>query len=183
MILEDVIKEQGPSSETCGLLGRIYKDYWVDATKESNTFLADGYLEQAIDLYRQGFEADLRDAYPGINAVTLLEIKGSPQALEEKATLLPVVRFAVKRRLAQSTPDYWDYATLLELAVLAGDVEDVRTCLPRALSRVREDWEPITTANNLKLIQEARTSRGAEEDWLTEVIEALERAGEPSSTS
>ena len=35
---------------------------------------ARGDLKQAIDAYRRGFEADWRDAYPGVNAVTLMEI-------------------------------------------------------------------------------------------------------------
>jgi len=71
-----------------------------------------------------GFETDMRDAYPGINAVTLLEIRGTVDALAAQAELLPVVRFAVKRRVESTQPDYWDCATLLELAVLATDMDE-----------------------------------------------------------
>jgi len=161
-VLEEVLKEQGPSSETCGLIGRIYKDRWAEATERGETFLAAGYLDRAIDSYRLGFETDMRDAYPGINAVTLLEIRGTVEALAAQAELLPVVRFAVKRRVESTQPDYWDCATLLELAVLANDMDEAGSRLSDALALVREAWEPRTTAKNLKMILEARRNRGEE---------------------
>ena len=176
-VLEDVVRERGRSSETCGLIGRIYKDQWTEANKKGDVYLAAGYLEKAINAYREGFETDIRDAYPGINTVTLLEIKGDSAALEAQAELLPVVRFAVRRRLLNIRPDYWDHATLLELAVLANAEAESKRHLGDALAAVREPWEPQTTANNLKLILEARRSRGLSQEWLGELIAALERAG------
>ena len=175
-ILEGVLKDQGPSSETCGLIGRIYKDRWTEARKQGDEFLADGFLDRAIDMYRQGFKTDMRDAYPGVNAVTLLDIKGSAAALAEQASLLPVVHFAVERRLDSVRPDYWDLATLLELAVLGNDPVAARKSLSEALTLVREKWEPATTANNLNLIREARSERGVDVEWLDQVIAALDRA-------
>jgi tetratricopeptide (TPR) repeat protein len=174
--LEAVVEEQGPTSETCGLIGRVYKDLWGEAKKNGDAFSAQGYLDRAIENYTRGFEADWRDAYPGINALTLLDIQGDPQSQQRKAALLPVVRFAVMQRLKGSKPDYWDYATLLELAVLDGDQQASRKCLGDALTRVRESWEPETTANNLKLIREARRERGAAEPWLDAVIDSLAAA-------
>jgi tetratricopeptide (TPR) repeat protein len=176
-VLEAVLAEQGASSETCGLIGRIYKDQWTDASRRGETRLATGFLDKAIAMYRQGFEADIRDAYPGINLVTLLAMKGDPEALAEQAELLPVVRFAVRRRLKTTRPDYWDLATLLELAVLAGRPDEVERCLSDALAAVREPWEPLTTANNLKMIRDAQAARGADVAWLSDVIETLERTG------
>ena len=67
----------------------------------------------------RGFEADWRDAYPGINAVTLMELCDPPDPRQQQ--LLPVVAYAVERRIAAGKPDYWDHATRLELAVLARD--------------------------------------------------------------
>ena len=72
--LLELIEDHGPSSETLGLLGRVYKDRW-EAAREGSVLRAEGHLDQAIDAYRRGFEADWRDAYPGINAVTLMEIR------------------------------------------------------------------------------------------------------------
>jgi hypothetical protein len=34
-----------------------------------------GLLDRAIDAYRRGVEVDWRDAYPGINALTLMECR------------------------------------------------------------------------------------------------------------
>ncbi len=80
-VLLEILEDRGPSSETLGLLGRVYKDRW-EAERDGSELLAEGHLDQAIDAYRRGFEADWRDAYPGVNAVTLMEIRhpgGTPQ--------------------------------------------------------------------------------------------------------
>jgi|SRR6478609_2331873 len=174
--LEGVVNERGPSSETCGLIGRVYKDRWADARKAGNPEQAGGFLDKAIDAYMKGFEADWRDAYPGINAVTLLDIRGDERSQKRKAEVLPVVRFAVMQRLKSSKPDYWDYATLLELAVLEGDQESSQQYLGDALANMRETWEPETTANNLKLIREARQQRGINQAWLSEIVNSLSLA-------
>jgi hypothetical protein len=91
--------------------------------------------------------------------------------------LLPVVRFAVQQRLKGGAPDYWDYATLLELAVLASDEQEAGERLSDALAHVREPkWEPESTANNLELIRAAREKRGNAQPWLADVIGALKAA-------
>ena len=109
-VLRALIDERGPSSETYGLLGRVYKDRWEAARQAGERFLARGHLNKAIDAYLRGFEADWRDAYPGINAVTLMEVADPPDPRREE--ILPVVRYAVERRIATGEPDYWDHATL-----------------------------------------------------------------------
>lgn len=172
-VLEGVLNENGPSSETCGLVGRIYKDKWWEARRAGRDAEARGYLERAMDSYITGYQTDIRDAYPGINAVTLLELKGDAAALARRDELLPVVRYAVKRRLEESTPDYWDHATSLELAVLASDEEGARAALGRALSAGPEPWMPKTTANNLSMIRDARKERGALEGWFDSILESL----------
>ena len=60
-------------------------------------------IEKAIGAYLSGFEADWRDAYPGINAVTLMELRDPPDP--RRLEILPVVRYAVTRRIATSRPD------------------------------------------------------------------------------
>ena len=176
-ILERVVKEQGPSSETCGLIGRIYKDRWMEARTAGDRFLEQGYLDEAIRWYVQGFEADWRDAYPGINAVTLLDVRGDAASQERKAEMLPVVRYAVNQRLRRSKPDYWDYATLVELAVLDNDEKSATRLLGNALAAQREPWESQTTANNLTVIAEARAARGAAQSWVVGILDALKAAG------
>jgi tetratricopeptide (TPR) repeat protein len=175
-VLSALIEERGPSSETLGILGRVYKDRWQEANKAGDNILAQGYLQKAIDTYLAGFESDWRDAYPGINAVTLMNLQEPPDP--RRTEILPVVRYAVQRKMARGKPDYWDYATLLELAILEGDEKEARRILPIAYSCVRESWEPETTVKNLGMIREARERLGTQTAWATEIEKALlKRAG------
>jgi tetratricopeptide (TPR) repeat protein len=172
-VLKEVIAEFGPSSETNGLLGRMYKDRW-DLAKQEGRLEARALLKSAVDTYLAGFEADWRDAYPGINAVTLMEMMEKPDP--RQAEILPVVRYSAARKAAK-TPDYWDHATLLELAVLARDTDDAADRLGDALAVARAGWELETTARNLSLIREMRAGRGENATWIEQIEDALkERA-------
>lgn len=170
-VLLDVLSTRGPSSETLGILGRVYKDRWTRAHKAGQKVRAAAMLEQAIDAYRRGFEADWRDAFPGINAVTLMELREPPDPARE--ALLPVVRYAVMRRLSGAAPDYWDYATLLELAILTRDAAAVAQWLGKSVLAMREPWEGKSTANNFRLIAEAREARGEDATMIREAIAEL----------
>ncbi len=132
--LLELIDNYGPSSETNGILGRVYKDQWQKACASGDA-AAPAYLKKAIDVYLQGFEADWRDAYPGVNAVTLMEMEDPPDSRQK--VLIPVVRYGVQRRLEGKNPDYWDYATLLELSVLSRDETMASKYLADALRTVR----------------------------------------------
>lgn len=172
-VLEQVIEDHGPSSETYGLLGRVHKDRW-EAERGESVLTAGGHLDAAIDAYRSGFEADWRDAYPGINAVTLMEIR-DPGDGEQRA-LLPVVRYANRRRIDGRGADYWDHATRLELGVIARDRDEAFTGARAALAAVRETWEPESTAYNLSLIRRARAERDETIAWADELEQELLKA-------
>jgi uncharacterized protein DUF4071 len=154
--LKEIIRERGSSSETNGLLGRVYKDRWQKAANAGDAYAAKAHLKQAIEAYLEGFEADWRDAYPGINAVTLMEVANDPR----RQALVPVVRYSVERRLARKgQADYWDYATRLELAVLADNADGSTEALGDVLAIEVEKWQLETTAGNIRLIADARVSR------------------------
>ncbi len=165
-VLREIIADFGPSSETNGLLGRVYKDQWEKARGPE----ARGLLRKAIEAYVTGFEADWRDAYPGVNAVTLMELADPPDPRQPQ--LLPVVRYAAARKARQGE-DYWDHATLLELAVLAHDPQAAETHLGDALALMRHTWQGQTTARNLTLLRSRRQARGGETAWLEDIIAAL----------
>jgi hypothetical protein len=152
-VLERSIEDHGATPENCGILGRVYKDRWQQA---GDGPAAPGLLRKAIEAYRRGFEADWRDAYPGVNLLTLLHSRDPHDP--EIARLTPVVRYAVVRKMSQRA-DYWDHATLLELAVLAGDREAARDALGDALASPSESFMPASTAANLRTI--ARRVRAA----------------------
>lgn len=174
-VLKELIERRGASSETLGILGRVYKDYWEDALKQGARAKARGFLEKAISTYLMGFEADWRDAYPGINAVTLMEIREPPDPRRER--VLPVVSYAVDRRVASGSSNYWNYATQLEIAVLERNEAKAMEALSNALASEREGWETKTTMRNLRLIREARERRQeAVPAWMSDIERELESA-------
>jgi tetratricopeptide (TPR) repeat protein len=171
-MLTELISERGPSSEACALLGRIHKDRWEKGLKAGDTLQARGHLRKAIAAYRRGFETDWRDAYPGINAVTLMTISNplDPEASE----LAAVVRYALRRRLAR-TPDYWDYASILEVSVVENDMVAAEAALGDALAALDENWKAETTARNLRLIAGARDIVGIATGELHAFIAELDK--------
>ena len=162
-ILKQLVAGYGENPETCGLLGRIYKDRWKRA---KSPIRAKAELTNAIDAYLRGFEADWRDAYPGINVLTLLFAKGEPDPRFDK--LLPVVRFSVERKIARSDPDYWDFATLVELAAHAGDQAAAEDALGKALAKKPSAMMRKTTRENLEMIAARKPL-----DWLPALINEL----------
>lgn len=171
-VLQQVIESQGPSSETNGLLGRVYKDRWTEAQRAGDRLGARGHLRKAIDAYVAGFEADWRDAYPGINAVTLMEMLEKPDP--RQAELLPVVRFAALRRV-RSTGDYWDHATVMEAAVLAHDEEGAFDAAAAACAAATQPWHLASTLGNLGKIIAVREGRSENVDWLREIEQSLNK--------
>lgn len=172
-VLLAAIEERGSSSELYGLLGRVYKDRW-ESERDRSSPSAPGLLKKSIVAYRTGFESDWRDPYPGVNAVTLMEVRRPGDA--EQQELLPVVRYANRRRIERSEPDYWDHATRLELAVVAHHRDEALAGGEDALAEVRERWQPASTAHNLALIRVARAAQGHVVDWADELERKLERA-------
>jgi tetratricopeptide (TPR) repeat protein len=170
-VLTELLKRRGPSSETYGLLGRVYKDRWVAARNSGDELRARGLLDKAIEAYLRGFETDWRDAYPGVNALTLMEIRDPPDQRREQ--LRPVVEYAVERKIAVGEPDYWDFATRLELAVLGRDEARGRTALSDALAAAPAPWQAKTTVNNMRMIREGRARRQEAVPWALELEQVL----------
>jgi len=93
-----------------------------------------------------------------------------------RTTLTPAVRYAVERKIAMGKPDYWDYATRLELAVLAAAEPEAAQALSDAVAALRAPWETGTTARNLDLIRAVRARRNVVVPWADE-RELERRAG------
>ena len=172
-ILEKLLKQQGESAETCGILGRIYKDQYK-AAKATDDPRAPAMLDKTIKAYTRGFECEPADYYPGVNAITLLLQKGTEEAQKEAERLTPLVSFAVARRGGAASSDYWDLATVLELAMVGRDYEATDEVLPRVLDVATAGWMPETTAANLELIKNLR--QGKEDTSKLEDIVAALRA-------
>jgi hypothetical protein len=170
-VLKAVIEEFGPSSETNGLLGRVYKDQWEAAKKSgAGALQVRGLLKLAAETYLAGFQTDRRDAYPGVNAVTVMERMDTPPPVQ--AEILPVVRFSAAQK-AKANGDYWDFATLMELAVLARDENGAMEQAEVALAKAQFGWHLETTERNLRLIRETRAARGEQIPWIKDLEDAL----------
>ncbi len=109
---------------------------------------------------------------PGVNAVTLIALTDPEDA--RIAQLAPVVRYAVERKIARGDADYWDHATVVELAVITGQLGEATKSLPKALAKLDEGWKAETTARNLSLIRDAWRGAGKDDSQLAKIIVALE---------
>ena len=161
--LLDLIERRGPSSETYGILGRIYKDRWEAALKANEKGRARGLLDKAIDTYIKGFETDWRDPYPGINAVQLMWLKDRNDP--KLADLLPVVTYAARQRGSAAKADYWDFATLVELAIYDDDLPGAIVWLDKALAADPGPMEAESTLQSIRRLRPVVDPDGTSADW------------------
>jgi tetratricopeptide (TPR) repeat protein len=171
-VLDDLLKNRGPDSETLGIKGRIHKDIYKEAA-QAGRITATAALDDAIDAYTKGFEVDPRDYYPGVNAINLLIQKGDAEALKEVERLLPLVSFAAVRRGGASSADYWDLATVLELACIGEDWPTANRVLPKAVLAATDSFKTATTLDNLRLLKQARERAGREVTELGGILNEL----------
>lgn len=168
-VLKEALDTYGANSETYGILGRVYKDRWKD---EQDSFMKEVWLKEAINTYLKGFEADWRDAYPGINAITLMHSLEEPDPRLDE--LVCVVRYAVKQKIVHSEPDYWDLATLMELEIMSHNTEAAKALLQRALPKADEAFMPKTTADTLVMLKEKWNLSGMNTEWMENLIQVLQ---------
>lgn len=169
-VLKTIIDKYGPDPETNGLLGAVYKGLMDDNKNEPG--ISDTHRGNAIDTYLAGFEADPRDYYPGINALTLMYFSDIPDERFNK--FLPLVTYAVERELRTKSKDYWAQATALEIAVLGMNEKDAEKHYAAAVICQPDQWMKESTAGNLKKIYEkALASNNAGLTWLKEITNKL----------
>jgi hypothetical protein len=166
-VLRKLETEGKASSESYGIWGRIYKDKFDRAYNSGSKGEAKVHLKNALKYYEKGFESDPRDAYPGVNYVTCLELLGEK---EKALRLVPAVEYAVKAKMKRKEPDYWDYATLLELAVIEDKFDEAEEHFFEAKPLAVESWMFGTTKANLEKILNFRKERGEEVLKLEEMI-------------
>jgi tetratricopeptide (TPR) repeat protein len=171
-LIDELLKNRGADSETLGIKGRVHKDIYKEAA-QAKKITAIAALDDAIGAYTKGFEADPRDYYPGLNAINLLIQKGDAEALKEIERLLPLVNFAVTRRGGASSSDYWDLATVLELACIGEDWATANRVLPKAILAATDSFRTATTLGNLLLLKQACERTGREVTKLDGILNEL----------
>lgn len=150
-ILRKIVQTHGADPETCGLLGRVYKDLYEESVRAGSQ-TADGYLDEAIAVYRQGFEADPRDPYPGINLATLLRVKGIAIDDPDFRLVSAAVMFATGRRGGIASSNYWDVATAMEIAALVDDWPLAGRAAQRFKVLQPPRWAIQSASRNLNLL-------------------------------
>jgi len=170
-VLKPILDKYGPDPETNGLLGSVYKGL-MDDNKDDEGLLA-AYRANAIDAYVEGFEADPRDYYPGINALTLMFFSDEPD--ERFSKFFPLVSYATERALRTKAKDYWAQATALELSALGLNEKDANKYYNASIICKPDDWMKETTAKNLKKIYDkaSKENNGQELEWLKSITVKL----------
>lgn len=179
-LMNALISEAGNAgdSESHGILGRIHKDRYEQALAHGDAAGAAEHLARALQCYRQGFELNPADFYPGINVVNLLQQQDDDAARAELAQVLPRVREAVRHKLDAERPDFWILASDLQLAAIAGDWAQAERSADQALALAPPGWMLETTLRDLRAV--ASRLPGPERPPLRALIAKLQAGRRPA---
>ncbi len=167
-VMEHLIAETGGDAESYGILGRIYKDrYTVDGRQED--------LNTAITYYKEGFEKQPTDYYPGVNVVMLLLQRKDAAAKQELEEILPRVRQAVENKMEDGLMGYWELATALHLACVAREWGEAEELAHRAIEQSPSRWMLESTIRDLESIRQ--TMDEADGMRLREMVGFLRQEG------
>jgi hypothetical protein len=174
----DEIPAESVTSETFGIRGRIYKgshDTLCEAANNTESPRSRAMLTKAIETYEQGFRTDLRDYYPGVNAVTLRLLRNSEEDRTVLKSLVSVVRFSVSVAPPpkNEVEKYWQTATKLELASADNDWDSVDKHVTDLLAIDAKGWMHETTQKNLRLQQKAFAKNGDAVAQIESIVAAL----------
>ena len=171
--VQALVRDAAQDAELRALAGRLEKDAWtarwrprggVGSVVEPAVLQAaaageDALLAEAIAPYRQGFEADPRHFYAGINALTLTvlrahlaEMSGYVDNAPDTEALRGGVRWSVAAALARDPRDYWARATLAEWSLLSEDGRTVQRCWRVAVAAAQGDWFALDSSRQTLLL-------------------------------
>lgn len=134
-------------------------------------------LEVSTRYYEAGFAVDC-EYYPGINAIYNNLLLGRSERAEQ---LAPIVSLACEQAGGVRAQDYWCTTTMLELAVLTRQPDEVRSLLPEVLKQAKVGWELGSTAKSLERLTADMEQRGASAEvpkYLASALRALEKASD-----
>lgn len=167
VLLQEILREYGDSSETYGLIGSAYKKLAI-LDKTSVGYKTN--LERAILNYREGFKFDTRDYYTGINLATLLLVKDSEDSLAEMNEIIPILKYNLELNDYSISADYWLLATAYELYILSKNYDKAKEVLGwiSTLQPLPDKWTIESTISNLNLIKQVYEDKSLPIDWYDE---------------
>ena len=163
-VIDQLQEEHGPTAESWGLLGRIYKDRWKQsAGRLGGSIAAQAWLDEAISAYTKGFQTDLRAHYPGINAVHLMWIRNRDDPRWQE--LLAVVRYSAMLAAQSAKPHYWDFATMMETAIYRQDMDDAVFWLTKAVTAQPTPMEASSTLETIERLRRIIDPEQSDAHW------------------
>jgi V8-like Glu-specific endopeptidase len=147
-------KAAGENIEARGLIGRAYKQLYVNANTPSNT-RNQLFLKESIKAYLDVYDSSRNDhIWHGINVVALLrrakrdgvDLPGSPDGTEMAKAILQEVR----DRDGDTKAEYWDFATAAEACIALEKPDEALKWIARYIrARYVDAFEIATTLRQL----------------------------------
>jgi len=163
--IEGILNDFPQDTESISYLGRIYKEMWTNswnripnkAKRLKTAFETYHWLIKSIDMYMKGFQMDLRDYYPGINAYTLsvlavhladkFDSKKTPDPdITRIRKIMPGLRDTLEFSLESTISlegekaEYWSLVSIAELRLLtSSDHAEVARSYRKAITALRRD--------------------------------------------
>jgi len=115
------------NAEANGLVGRVYKQLYVNANNASNAQCMH-YLSLAVNAYYKVYLADNTKTWHGINTVALLKRAGRdkvviPLRVDSHQLATEILTF-IQGRYNKDAADAWDFATAAEACVALNEPEE-----------------------------------------------------------
>jgi len=132
--------------EARGLMGRAFKQQYVDAPKAAG---APQRLEAAIAAYHDVFDQDSTNTWCGINEVSL-RLRGCRDGLlgeTERGFALKDARRICETLAATSKLQVWDHATWTEALLATGDLVEARVRLEQYLRHPKLDAFEVSSTH------------------------------------
>lgn len=137
VLLPEVESNPAEQAEVLGLLGRAYKQLYVES--QGKTARAADHLATAIDYYLQVYSGDALNVWHGINAAALLArasreevaLPGLDRPRDRAATIAAAVLEEVESRWTDGVATMWDSGTAAEACIALDRIEDAAQWMER----------------------------------------------------
>ncbi len=154
--VEELMKQFGESADRWGLLGGGYKRLYReerDRRRESGEEMPGlqelGYLDNAIEAYKNGMEFDYNEYFCVCNLPTLLCDRGE-EGDKDKADFLDKLTIMIcERKIRQGEDDGWAKATLLGAAFRSQDITLLRKLAIQMNKQGVTAWELETSLDDI----------------------------------
>lgn len=131
-IIDDEALPQSERIEARGLIGRIYKQLYVDYKERDQRIKNHKFLEQSLHEYLCAYQLDTRNYWHGINVVALIKLAEKDEVLlhdvpdvDQLAEAILMLLDALDEEHA-GTPPAWEIATAMEALIALGRNEEAK---------------------------------------------------------